>query len=160
MASLSDLPLKYRAFFFTYRFRKLDPIPFAEPKKALGRARVALVSTGAFHTVEQLPFDEEFKGGDYSFREIPGDANVPELRMSHRSDAFDHRGVDADRNLGFPLDRLREMKERGEIGSLASRHLSFMGSITAPGRLVAETAPAAAELLVRDGVDVAILVPL
>jgi hypothetical protein len=35
-----------------------------------------------------------------------------------------------------------------------------MGSITAPGRLVAETAPQAADLLAADGVDVALLVPL
>jgi hypothetical protein len=43
---------------------------------------------------------------------------------------------------------------------LAPRHLSFMGSITAPGRLVAESAPEAAQLLVDDGVDVALLVPV
>jgi hypothetical protein len=35
-----------------------------------------------------------------------------------------------------------------------------MGSITAPGRLLSETAPAAANLLAADGVDVAILTPL
>ena len=52
------------------------------------------------------------------------------------------------------------MAARGEIGSLNGRALSFMGSITAPGRLVKETAPAAAALLAADGVDVALLVPL
>ncbi len=35
-----------------------------------------------------------------------------------------------------------------------------MGSITAPGRLMRETAPEAARWLVDDGVDVAILVPV
>ena len=29
--------------------------------------------------------------------------------VHHRSDAFDHRGIAADRNLAFPLDRLREL---------------------------------------------------
>ncbi len=82
------------------------------------------------------------------------------LRIAHKSDAFDPAGLVADRNLGFPLDRLREMAARGEIGSLNRRHLSFMGSITAPGRLIAGTAPRAAELLAADGVDVALLVPL
>jgi D-proline reductase (dithiol) PrdB len=46
------------------------------------------------------------------------------------------------------------------IGNVAPRHLSFMGSITAPGRLRTETAPEAAGLLVEDGVDVALLVPV
>jgi hypothetical protein len=35
-----------------------------------------------------------------------------------------------------------------------------MGSITAPGRLIKRTAPQAAQSLVDDGVDVAILVPV
>ncbi len=43
---------------------------------------------------------------------------------------------------------------------MAPRHLSFMGSVTAPGRLVRDTAPRAAELLVEDRVDVALLVPV
>jgi len=40
------------------------------------------------------------------------------------------------------------------------RHLSFMGSITAPGRLMRRTAPEAARALQADGVDVALLVPV
>jgi hypothetical protein len=35
-----------------------------------------------------------------------------------------------------------------------------MGSITAPARLVRESAPAAAQVLVADRVDVALLVPV
>jgi D-proline reductase (dithiol) PrdB len=52
------------------------------------------------------------------------------------------------------------MEAAGAIGSLAPRALSFMGSISAPGRLVKETAPEAASLLEADGADVALLVPL
>jgi hypothetical protein len=35
-----------------------------------------------------------------------------------------------------------------------------MGSITAPGRLIRDSAPAMADLLVEDQVDVALLVPV
>jgi len=77
-----------------------------------------------------------------------------------RSTSFDHRGIEADRNLALPLDRLRELAAEGEIGEVAPRHLSFMGSITAPNRLVRHSAPEAAEILVRDAVDVALLVPV
>ncbi len=143
-----------------YRYRRLDPVPFATVKRPLSSARVALVSSGAVHLPEQKPFDEEFKGGDFSFREIPGDIEVTRLLVSHKSDAFDQTGFLDDRNLAFPLDRLREMAGRGEIGSLNARHISFMGSITAPGRLISETAPVAADFLMADGVDVAILTPL
>jgi D-proline reductase (dithiol) PrdB len=65
-----------------------------------------------------------------------------------------------DPNLAFPIDRLNEVEQAGRIGSVSDRHLSFMGSITAPGRLVRETAPEAARWLVEDGVDAALLVPV
>jgi hypothetical protein len=52
------------------------------------------------------------------------------------------------------------MVGRKRIGSVNHRHLSLMGSITAPGRFVEQHAPEAAESFVRDGVDVALLVPV
>ena len=160
VASLSDLSLRNRLFMTAYRYRSLDPVPFARPKKPLSEARVALVTTGAVHLPSQPPFDTSLKGGDSSFRVIPADADLGTLGIAHKSDAFDQTGFQADRNLGFPLDRLREMAARREIGALDERALSFMGSITAPGRLVRDTAPEAAALLEADAVDVALLVPL
>ena len=62
--------------------------------------------------------------------------------------------------MGLPLDRLRELEGCGLIGSVAPRHISVMGSITAPGRFVSRTLPAVAEILVEDGVDVALMVPV
>ncbi len=160
MATLSDLSLKNRLFMATYRYRSVDPIPYARPRKVLRAARVALVTTGGVYAKGQEPFDVEKKGGDVSYRVIPRDADVSTLGIAHKSDAFDQAGFRADRNLGFPLDRLREMEAAGSIGSLAPRAISFMGSISAPGRLVKETAPEAAAVLKADGVDVALLVPL
>jgi D-proline reductase (dithiol) PrdB len=65
-----------------------------------------------------------------------------------------------DRNLAFPLDRFRELVAEGILGSLSDRHLSFMGSITAPGRLLRDTAPEAARTLRAGGVSLAFLVPV
>lgn len=65
-----------------------------------------------------------------------------------------------DRNLALPLDRLRKLVVDHELGEVAPRHLSFMGSITAPGRLIRDSAPEAAQLLLDDHVDVALLVPV
>jgi D-proline reductase (dithiol) PrdB len=160
MATLSDLSLKNRIFMATYRYRTVEPVPWAVPRRPLREARVALVTSGAVYAPGQAPFDEEKKGGDVSYRVIPRDTDVATLGIAHKSDAFDQTGFRADRNLGFPLDRLREMEAAGSIGSLAPRAISFMGSISAPLRLVKETAPEAAGLLEEDGVDVALLVPL
>ena len=149
------LPLKYRLLLKTYRWRRIDPVPCAPLRKPLNESRVAIVTTAGLHLPSQPPFDNDVRGGDTSYRVIPNDADVSTLLEAHRSETFDHAAVQADPNLAFPLDRLREMGLPP-----APRHLSFMGSITAPGRLIAESAPEAAQLLVDDAVDVALLVPI
>lgn len=160
MGDLGEFSLRWRLFLRRYQWRRIDPVPWTPLRKPLARCRVALVTSAAFSLPGQPPFDATLKGGDPSFREIPGDVDVSTLVENHRSELFDHAAIRRDPNLAFPADRLRELAERGRIGSVAPRHLSFMGSITAPGRLVREHAPQAARLLVADGVDVALLVPV
>lgn len=126
----------------------------------MAECRLALVSSAGFVHRGQEPFDHSVRGGDFSFREIPAETDVSELADFHRSQSYDHTGMAQDPNLAFPLDRARELVKSGRVGSLASTHISFMGSITAPGRLIRDTAPAAAQTLADDDVDVALLVPV
>lgn len=160
MGDLNEFNLPLRLFLKAYPWRRVDPVPWTPLRKPLSQCRLALLSSAGFVAPGQTPFDETFKGGDPSFREIPGDIDVKTLGEFHRSESFDHAGIAQDANLAFPFDRARELVAANRIGSLNRRHLSFMGSITAPGRLVRDTAPAAARLLVEDGVDVALLTPV
>ncbi|HEX6852967.1 MAG TPA: glycine/sarcosine/betaine reductase selenoprotein B family protein [Candidatus Polarisedimenticolaceae bacterium] len=160
MARVDDLPLPYRLFVRTYPWRRVDPVPWAALSKPLASCRVAVVSSAGFVAPGQAPFDDGVRGGDWSFREIPAETDVRTLVSRHRSEAWDRSGIARDANLAFPIDRMRELAAEGRIGSIASRHLSFMGSITAPGRLIRESAPKGAALLVADRVDVALLVPV
>lgn len=160
MATFDELSAPVRLFLNTYRWRRIDPVPWAPPRKPLSESRLALVSSAGFVLPGQEPFARTLAGGDGSFREIPADSDLSTLIDSHKSKSFDHEGMDRDPNLAFPLDRARELVERGRIGSLNWRHLSFMGSITAPGRLQRDHAPEAARRMVADGVDVALLVPV
>ncbi len=160
MAELSDLSLSDRLFVRTYRWRRIDPVPFTPLAKPLAECRLAIVSSAGLVLPEQEPFDKSVKGGDWGFREIPSDVDPSRLVDTHRSRSFDHGPMARDRNVAFPVERVRELARDGRIGSVGRRHLSFMGSITAPGRLVAHGAPEAAEILVQDEVDVALLVPV
>jgi D-proline reductase (dithiol) PrdB len=160
MAKLSDLKLTYRIFMETYRYRRVDWRPGAVLRKPLSEASIAVVSTAAFHLPGQAPFDRSVRGGDWSFREIPADADLHALRIAHKSDAFDHSGIENDANLAMPLDRLREIQAEGRIGGLAPRHFSFMGSISAPARLLNDSAPAVAASLAADGADAVLLTPV
>lgn len=159
MAELRDLPLWEQAFMKAYPYRQArwsQPAPVVPP----GKARVALITTAGLTLPQQPSFDAAIKGGDWSYRWISNDADVQRLQISHRSKSFDRVGILRDRNLGFPLDRFRELAAEGMVGSLNDRHLSFMGSITAPGRLQRDTAPEACDALRQDGVNLVFLAPV
>lgn len=160
MGKLSEFSLSIRLFLKTYKWRRIDPVPWSPLKKPLSDCRVAVVTSAGLIMPDQEGFDKTMRGGDPSFREILGDVDVAELIDTHRSESFDHTGMAKDRNVAFPLDRLRELVQRRRIGSVNHRHLSLMGSITAPGRFIKQNAPEAAQRFVQDKVDVALLVPV
>lgn len=167
MARLDDVSLSERLFLKGYPFNRYapradDPVATAMTplRKPLSACTVALVTTAGLSLPDQPPFDVTNKMGDTSFREIPSTVSPQILEMNQRSWAFDQTGVLRDRNLAFPLDRLREMLARGEIGAIAPKSYSFMGSIAGPRKLIHETAPEVARRLVAEAVDVVLLTPV
>jgi D-proline reductase (dithiol) PrdB len=119
-----------------------------------------MVSSAAMVTKDQDPFDNFIRIGDTGIREISCDVDIATLRETHRSKAFDHTGIRQDPNLAFPVDRLREMAEAGLVGSLNHRYFSLMGSVTAPNQLIKDTIPLVVPELVKDQVDIALLIPV
>jgi D-proline reductase (dithiol) PrdB len=85
-----------------------------------------------------------------------------DFQLAHASANFDRSGFAADINVVYPIDRLHEMEAEGHIGSVASQHISFMGAqpdhVLETLRL--DTGPAAAKVLLDDGVDVVVLTPV
>ncbi|MDA0751426.1 MAG: glycine/sarcosine/betaine reductase selenoprotein B family protein [Verrucomicrobia bacterium] len=160
MAKTSELSLSVRLFLKAYPWRKINPTPWSPLQKPLSECRFALASSAGFVLPNQEPFDDHVKGGDPSYRWIPTDSDVGSLIETHRSQSFDHSGLEQDPNLGFPLDHFRTFEAEGRIGALNHRHLSFMGSITAPGRFTSRSAPEFSEALADDGVDAVLLVPV
>lgn len=122
------------------------------PEKA--ERRVAIVSTAGLNKRDDRPFNM----GSDDYRVIPGGAQANDLVMSHISTNFDRTGYLQDMNVVFPLDRLREMAETGEIGSVATHHYSFMGA-TDPEKMEA-AARELSKLMKADGVNVVLLVPV
>lgn len=118
-----------------------------------------MITTGGVHLSSQHPFNMKDPSGDSSFREIPADTTPDNLSITHIY--YDHSDADKDINIIFPIERIRLLKNAGEIGSVNSRHFSFMGHIRGNHieALLNETAPRVASILKEDGVDVAILTP-
>jgi D-proline reductase (dithiol) PrdB len=99
MAKLSHLKLKYRLYMQAYPYRHIDWRPGAQLRKPLCESKIAVVTSAAFYGVDQKPFDPTIQGGDYSYREIPEDIKLETLQIGHKSDAFDHSGIEKDKNL-------------------------------------------------------------
>ncbi len=134
-------------------------IPWDSPRKPLREATLALVTTGGVHLKTQPPFDMTDPNGDPSFRELPVDTPQASLVITHVY--YDHRDAEEDLNLIFPVERLRELVERGALGALNPLAFGLMGHIDGPhlGTLRKETAPAIARKLADAKVDYALLVP-
>ena len=160
MAHLADLKLKYRVLIQAYPFRRVDWRPGSRLAIPLSEARIALITTAGLYLPGQRPFDQSFRHDDCSYREIPWGTAVGQFQIGQNSDAFDHWGIEADRNLTFPLDRLQELADTGEIGDAAPRHFSIMGSILAPARLISQSGPEIADKLREDAVDGVLLTPV
>ena len=132
--------------------------PWAAAEDVL-RGPVSLVTTAGIHLISQPPFDMDDPDGDASFREIPSSTPDGALTITHNY--YDHRDADADINVVFPVERLRDLEAEGFIGAAAQRHFSFMGHILGSRleRLIGETAPALAAEMKKDGIRAALLTP-
>lgn len=153
MTRLTDLPTAQAK-----RFAEMECPEFATRPwisgPPLSRRRVAVVSSAGLVLRGEMPF----RGRDPDYRVIPGDAGPADLLMSHISINYDRTGFQEDWNVVFPIDRLNELAAQGAIGSVATRHYSFMGA-TDPVQME----PHARELAGRlksDRVDAVILSPV
>jgi len=153
MARLDQLPEPMRSHIAGLECPSFETNPWVDGPP-LDARRVALISTAGLHRRDDRPF--EFMSGEY--RIIPGHSITNDLVMSHISPNFDRTGFQQDWNVVFPLDRLRELADRGVIGSVAGFHYSFMGA--ADPRNMETAARDLASLLKKDHVNALLLVPV
>jgi hypothetical protein len=96
-------------------------VPFTPFEGELARATVAIVSSAGVHRRDQPGFNIADDLGDLTFRLIDGDINTADLMVTHHH--YDHSDADADINVVFPIDALRELAQEGFIGAVASEHV-------------------------------------
>ncbi len=132
-----------------------DDPPFVPLAKPLHEAKLALVTTAGLH----VRGDKPFGSGDQTFRVIPATTPVADIIMTHTSIGFDRTPFYRDINVTFPVDRLRELVERGVVGSLTANFYSFMGAQGNPKQIAEQTGPEVARLLLAEGADAAFLTP-
>ena len=154
MVRLTDLPKIDRDHLLSKVCPPFDITPWVDGPPIRER-RVVVITTSGIHP----PGQPTFHFRESSYRVIPGDTTGKDLVMSHMSVNYDRTGFQQDVNVVFPIDRLREMEEAAEIGSLADYHYSFMGAGGGP-EAYENSAIEVARLLKDDKVNAVLFSPV
>ena len=121
MVMIPEMPAVGRGFISNLTIPPVEETPWTPPLPA-GERRISIVSSAAVS-----------KRGDRPFSWLARDCraihkNDRDLVMTHVAVEYDRTAWQQDLNAIIPLDRLEEMAEDGEIGSVAEEHYTFMGA--------------------------------
>jgi D-proline reductase (dithiol) PrdB len=129
--------------------------PWAPLRRPLAESRLALLASGGVYVAGQVAFHWK---DDLSFRIVASDVDVADLRVTHF--AYDLDDARSDPNVVFPIEPLRELVAEGRLGGLGPHAYTFMGGIYSSRRVRERLAPALADRVIADQVDLALLVPV
>jgi D-proline reductase (dithiol) PrdB len=155
MPRLDRLPELSRKNLLMLPVQANDTAPYTRLSRPLTACRLAIVTTAGLH----LRGDRSFAPGEQTFRVIPAAAPPADIVQSHTSLGFDRVAILRDLNISYPVDRLRELIERGELGGTGPNHYSFMGAQRDLKRIGEETGAEVGRQLRDEGVDVALITP-
>ena len=132
--------------------------PWTRPARSVRQSRLVLISSGGVSPATDPPFDAAAPLGDWTFRHVPVGQDLEHTTVSH--DHYDTSFARVDRNCVFPLGRLRELADDGEIGSLTGTHFSFCGYLPDWATLLDRFIPEFVEAVTAERPDIALLVPV
>lgn len=154
MVRLADLHPEEAEHMLAMTPPAVQKAPWIQPPP-LKDCKIALLTSSAIHRRS----DPAFKSMDRGYRLIPADVDFADVVQSHVSVNFDRSGYQQDYNVVFPLDRLKELASRGEIGGVADWHYSFVGAQGDP-RVLESMGQEVARLMKEEGVDAALIGPV
>jgi D-proline reductase (dithiol) PrdB len=155
MPRLDRLPEANRNNLLNLPMQVNDSAPYTPLPRPVAACRLAIVTTAGLHRRGDRPFGP----GEQGYRVIPGDLASIEIVQSHTSLGFDRVPIMRDVNISFPVDRLRELVARGELGGLAPNHYSFMGAQRDLVGIQTKTGPEVGRRLREEGVQAALITP-
>ncbi len=119
-----------------------DPQPFGVPNMTQEEAEKRI-----FDSIKEEPI----------LSKIPFTCPPQKLRVRHGG--YDVRAAQIDANVVFPWQRLTELHQQGQIGSLTENGYSFVGACSQK-RLLKSTLPDWIDTFQASGADAALLVPV
>ena len=79
MGEIREFSRSLRLFLRPYRWRKIDPVPWAPLDKPLSTCRLAIVSSAGLVPPDQPRFDDKMRGGDPTYRFVSPDMDPAQL---------------------------------------------------------------------------------
>ena len=149
---------RYRAQGFPpYQWTVNEPCELTPLDKPLHECTVSMLTSGGVSHCTMPTWDAKARN-DFRLDAVDPAAAGSDFQVS--DSYYDTTDAEADVNTVFPIDRLRELAAQGAIGSVAPRLWSgFMGRIYKRTQVSEVAAPALAEELHDDDVDLFLLVP-
>ena len=131
--------------------------PLTPLAKPLAVCRVSLLTSGGVSHCAMPAWNPDARN-DFRLDTIASD--TPQADFQVHDSYYDVRSAREDVNCVFPLERLRELAREGVIGDVAPHHYSgFMGRIYKRSYVSDVAAPALADTLSSEHVDLFLLVP-
>jgi D-proline reductase (dithiol) PrdB len=127
-------------------------VPYTPVTSRLQELTVALVSSSGVYMEGQEPFTEN---GDESYRVIPAEAEVAQLRFKHGH--YDTSDAEKDPNVVFPLGLLHDLANEGFIKKVSNKHIGCKGFSTDLKAQYERLAPAIAHEIERSQADAVVL---
>src|SRR5437763_16718365 len=100
-------------------------VPFTPFDRTLDKSTIALVTAGGVDLKDQEAFNIADGLGDLTYRVIPPDVDSSQLMVTHHH--YDHTDADADINVVFTIDVLRDLVEEGFCAGVAKKVIGYMG---------------------------------
>ena len=155
MPRLDRLPAANRKTLVDFPAQVNETAPFTRLARPLRECALAIVTTAGLHRRGDRPFAP----GEQGYRVIPAGTPAVDIVQSHTSLGFDRVPIMRDINISFPIDRVGELVARGDLGTLAPFHYSFMGALRDTAKIERETGPEVARRLRDDGAHAALITP-
>ena len=140
-----------------YSFIQDDPTPWTPLRRDLSRSRAVLVTTSGVRLKDGAPFAADRAIGSSEVREISTYVNAGDVAFDFHG--FNAEAAQSDLNVVAPVDRLKELVDRGVLGGVSEAFISFFGRCGRLDDLAAAAQAAAARVREVHEADVALVVP-
>lgn len=140
-----------------YAFVQDEPTPWTPLRRDLPHSRAILVTTSGVRLRDGAPFGADRTLGSSDVREVSTYVRADDVEFDFHG--FNAEAARSDLNVLAPVDRLKELVDRGVLGGVSEAFLSFFGRCERLADLRAAAEGAAARARDLHGADVAIVVP-